>query len=191
MKDASLIETRLQIVRPHRIARRFVALGVVFALLGALALANLLSATVAATLMVGLMMAAAGILQLFHAFAVRPWQWCALWALGGLLYLAATIALLAHPLLAAVVLTLCLAIGLGMSGTIRILIFLATPDAGRGWMLMSGIASVAAAAMVGLGWPASALWALGLILATDLLFQGAMLILIGFGLRSARSSGLE
>jgi len=184
MKDTPLVQARLQISRSHPIARRFVALGVVFALLGSLALANLLSATVAVTLMVGFMMATAGILQLVHAFAVRRWQWCVLWGLGGLLYLAAAIALLVHPLLGALVLTLCLAIGLGMSGTIRILISLATPNRGRGWMLISGIASVAAAAMVGLGWPASALWALGLILAIDLLFQGVMLILIGFGIRS-------
>jgi len=50
-------------------------------------------------------------------------------------------------------------------------------------MVMSGIAGIAAAVIIGLGWPINALWILGLMLAVDLIFQGVALLAIGFSIR--------
>jgi len=171
---------------PSRLGRRaagwFIGVGTVLALLGLVASIDPLLATFATTFMVGVIMAAAGIVQLIHAFAVRRWTWSSIWGLAGLLYLGAAAAAIYDPLAAAALLTLWLAVALGMSGTIRILIAMGDRGHGWGWLLASGIASVAASAMVGWGWPMNALWVLGLVLAIDLLFQGVMLLLMGAAL---------
>ena len=49
---------------------------------------------------------------------------------------------------------------------------------------LSGIISIIAAVLVALAWPWNGLWLLGIILVIDLLFQGTMLMLLGFSLRS-------
>ncbi|WP_286771807.1 hypothetical protein, partial [Sphingomonas sp. 66-10] len=57
---------------------------------------------------------------------------------------------------------------------------------GRGGLLVSGLFSIAAAFLIGAGWPGDAIWVLGVIVAVDLLIQGAMLMLISLTLRPLR-----
>lgn len=164
----------------------FVALGAALTLLGLIAAANLLLATLAATVMVGAAMLTGAILQLAHAFVVRRWTWALLWGLSAALYLVAASAVIYDPLLAAAFLTLWLAIALGASGAFRLFIALGEGRPGWGWMLFSALVSILAALVVGFGWPLNALWMPGLVLSIDLLFQGFALMLTGFGLRDAR-----
>ena len=81
---------------------------------------------------------------------------------------------------------LVLAASVGASGFVRIGIALGARAHGWGWMLASGLISIAAAVLIAIGWPANAIWVLGFILAIDLLFQGTMLMFIGFTLKSRR-----
>ena len=163
----------------------FVGVGAALALLGLIASTNLIFATMVATYVVGATMFAGGIVQLVHAFGVRRRGWIAFWIVSGLLYLTAAASVIYDPLFAASLLTLFLAISLGASGLARIGIALGWRGHGWGWMLASGIVSIAAALVVALGWPINAVWILGLVLAVDLSFQGIMLMLIGFTLREA------
>ncbi|WP_336966121.1 HdeD family acid-resistance protein [Sphingobium aquiterrae] len=163
----------------------FVAVGAALTLLGGIASANLLLSTVTATFMVGGFMFAGGVLQLAHAFGVRRRGRVVFWALSGLLYLIAAAGILYDPLFAAALLTLFVAISLGASGIVRVALAIGTSTKGRGWVLASGLVSLAAAVVIAIGWPVNALWMLGLILAIDLLFQGISLMLLGFTLRSA------
>ena len=48
--------------------------------------------------------------------------------------------------------------------------------AGWGWGVASGLASIAVGALVLLGWPTTAVWALGLLLGIDLLITGISLV---------------
>lgn len=170
-----------------RIWEGFVGAGAALVLLGMLAAANLLLATFAVTYMVGVMMLAGGILQLCHAFGLRHWSSATLWALSGLFYVAAAVAVMADPLSAAGLLTLALGVTLGVSGLARAGIAIGWQGADSGWMLVSGLVSIAVATVIALGWPANALWLLGLLLVIDLVTQGAMLALTGFTLRAAGS----
>jgi uncharacterized membrane protein HdeD (DUF308 family) len=164
----------------------FVGIGAALGLLGLVASANLLLAAIAATYVVGAAMFAGGILMLVHAFGVRRWGWAAFWTLSGLLYLAAAAVVLYEPLFAARLIVLVLAASVGASGFVRIGIALVARAHGWGWMLASGLISIAAAVLIAIGWPANAIWVLGFILAIDLLFQGTMLMFIGFTLKSRR-----
>lgn len=166
----------------------FVGIGAALALLGLLASANLLLTAIAATYVLGAAMFAGGILMLVHGFGVRRWGWAVFWALSALLYLAAAAAVLKEPLLAASVIVLILAASVGASGLVRIVVAVGARTHGWGWMLASGLISVAAAFLIAIGWPANAVWVLGFILAFDLVFQGTMLMLVGFTLKGQRAA---
>jgi len=165
--------------------RWFIVLGIALILLGAIASANLFITTVAATFYVGAIMLVAGAFQIIHAFGVRKWARFAFWLLSGLLYLVAAAAMFLDPLFAASLLTLFLAVSLALSGSLRLFIAMTTrAPSGWGWMAASGIASIAVALVIALGWPVNSIWVLGLVLSIDLLFQGVALVLIGLSLRS-------
>lgn len=163
------------------------ALGVALVLLGLCASANLFFATIATIYYVGAMMLVGGVFQIVHAFGTRKRGAAGLWTLSGLLYLLAGLSAFLDPLFAAALLTLLLAVFLGASGLLRLWVAFGTDVAGRGWIVVSGIASILVAVAIGIGWPVNTLWILGLILAVDLLFQGVALLAVGFSMKTSRA----
>lgn len=165
----------------------FVALGVVLLVLGILALGNLLVATLASVFFVGIMMILGAVAQVIHAFRMKGWEGFFYWLLGGLLYGAAGVIAFIDPALAAVALTLLLAVALIASGILRIWTGgRLRPAPGWGWVVASGVVSTLAGIVFALGWPVNSLWLLGLVLAIDLTFQGVSAIVIGLTLKAAR-----
>lgn len=165
----------------------FVALGVALLVLGFLAFGNLLAATLASVFFVGAMMIVGGVIQVVHAFQVRGWGGFLLWLLSALLYAVAGVLVFANPALAAVTLTLVLAVALIASGVLRVWTGIRLrPSSGWGWVVASGVVSVLAGVVFALGWPVNSLWLLGMVLAIDLVFQGVSAIAFGLALRSAR-----
>ena len=47
-----------------------------------------------------------------------------------------------------------------------------------GWMLVSGIADLILAALIIVGWPGTATWALGLIVGVNLITSGAAIVMV-------------
>ncbi len=167
----------------------FTGLGAALAVLGVIASANLILATMAATFAAGAAMFAGGILQLAHALAVRRWNWATIWTLSGLLYLGAAASLLYDPWFAAGLLTLILGVTLGAAGLARGIVAVGWRGSGWGWMLASSLVSIALAVLIMLGWPGDALWVLGFVLAVDLIVQGIALTLVGLMLRARPVGG--
>jgi uncharacterized membrane protein HdeD (DUF308 family) len=165
--------------------RWFVGVGTILVLLGIVATANLFLSAMAATFFVGASMVGGGVLMLAHAFQVRPLRWALFWVLAGALYLFAAMTFAWDPLLGASFVVLLLVLFLGASGLARLAIAIAWRREGKAWTFASGLISVVAAILIGLGWPQNSPEVLGLILAFDLLFQGLMLIAIGFALSNA------
>lgn len=164
----------------------FMLLGVALLILGFVALSNILVATVASVFFVGVMMMAAGIAEIIHAFSLRSWGSFALWLLSGLVYAVGGLLAFYNPLLAASVLTLILAATLVAAGVLRLWVgFQSRPEKGWGWVVFSGVVTLLAGIVVAIGWPVNTLWVLGLILAIDLTMQGAALVAFGFGLKSS------
>ncbi|OVZ58455.1 hypothetical protein CDO44_14560 [Pigmentiphaga sp. NML080357] len=162
----------------------FVALGVLMLILGFVAGVYVLAATVASVLFVGVMMLVAGIGQLVQAWRVKGWRGFLLWTLSGLLYAIAGGLALYNPLAGAAVLTLLLGAFLIAAGVLRLWVwFQHRSQQGWGWLALSGVITLLAGLLVAVGWPANSLWILGLLLAIDLLFQGATLVMLGLALR--------
>jgi uncharacterized membrane protein HdeD (DUF308 family) len=166
----------------------FVALGVGLLVLGILAFGNLLAATVVSVFYIGVLMIIGAVAQVVHAFQVRNWGGFFFWLLSGLLYGVAGILTFSNPTLAAVALTLVLAIALVASGILRLMLSLRMRNlySGWGWIAASGVVTLLVGIVFALGWPADTLWLLGLVLAVDLTFQGIAAIAYGLALRAER-----
>lgn len=165
----------------------FIALGVVLLALGVYALFNLFAATIASVFLIGVLMVIGGVARIVHAFQVEKKSWLAFWLLSGVLYAVAGVLALANPVLGAAVFTLLLAASLIASGLVMIVAsFTSKAGQGRWWILLSGVVTAIAGLILAAGWPLSGVWALGMILAIDLTFQGWALIAFGLALRSAR-----
>jgi uncharacterized membrane protein HdeD (DUF308 family) len=130
--------------------------------LGVIAFADLVIATVASVLYVGALMLISGIMQIVHAFQVKKWSGFFYWLLSGVVYGAAGIITFYNPLLAATALTLALSVTLMVAGGHRIWTGIQSrPGTRWGWIIASGVITLLAGIIVALGWPVSSLWALG------------------------------
>ena len=166
-----------------RTKRWFFGIGAALAMLGFIASANLMFAAIAAVYIVAAAMFAGGLLMFLHGFAIKHWNWAILWILCGLLYAGAAVVILYYPLRAANYLALGFAMLFAVVGMMRVVAALAQRRHGWGWLFVSGLFSLAAAFFIGAGWPADAIWVLGVIVAVDLLIQGSVLMLISLTLR--------
>lgn len=162
----------------------FLALGVILLIFGALAAANIMVATTVSVFYVGLLMIAAGVVEIVHAFSVKGWGNTIFAVAAGLLYTIAGIFAFIDPVMTSKVITLFLGIALIVAGVVRIVHALSDRNNNsRIWILFSGVITALAGTVILIGWPVNSLWILGLFLAIDLLIQGVAYTMLGLGLR--------
>jgi uncharacterized membrane protein HdeD (DUF308 family) len=167
-----------------------VALGVVYVIVGLVALGSIVTATAATVLLVGIMMVIAGIAEVFSAFQIRTWGKFTLWLLLGALYIFAGVTTFQNPVLAAVLLTFLLGLALFASGGMRLILAFGMKES-TPWILVavSGAITLLLGLVILARWPVSSVYVLGLFLGMDLVIAGASWIGIGLDLRArARSS---
>jgi uncharacterized membrane protein HdeD (DUF308 family) len=164
-----------------------VALGIIYVIVGLVALGSVAIATAASVLVVGIMMVVAGIAEVFNAFQVRTWGKFALWLLLGALYIFAGIITFQNPLLAAVLLTFMLGVALVISGVMRLIIAFSMKESTPwAWVALSGAITSILGLVILARWPVSSVYVLGLFLGIDLVIAGASWIGIGLDLRARR-----
>lgn len=162
----------------------FVAFGVLIALLGALAIALVVSATIASVFLIGIFIVFAGAVEIFVGFGSRTWSRFFLWVAAGLLYLVAGAIAIAQPFFAAVIFTLLLGAGLLATGVVRLWLAWHLPAGQpKGLVVFSGAVTACLGLVITLGWPGDSLFILGMLLGIDLIFYGAGWIGFGFLLR--------
>jgi len=151
---------------------------------GVWALLNPPAATLAATLIAGWTFMAIGVLQIVQSFQVKEWAGF-LWSLlFGVLLLLAGLSLVFNPLAGMISLTLLVAALFLATGVVKIVYsFSLRPISGWGWVLISGIVSVALAVMIMADFPWSAAAVLGILLGVELISNGVLFLLIALGLR--------
>jgi uncharacterized membrane protein HdeD (DUF308 family) len=157
----------------------FLVEGIILVVLGLIAIVVPPVATLAVELLFGWLFLLSGIVGLITTFWMRnaPGFWWSL--LSALLGIAAGIVLLVWPLSGVLSLTLVLIVFFTIEGIASIMYALEHKRelTGRwGFMLSSGIIDLAIAAIILLGLPGSAAWALGLLVGINLAFGGAALI---------------
>jgi uncharacterized membrane protein HdeD (DUF308 family) len=159
----------------------FVALGALAVLFGLVALALVISATLAAVYAIAVFMIIAGGSEIVVGLGSKSWGRAFLWVVAGLFYIVAGAFALAQPGHAAVILTLMLGISLVATGITRIYIGSHLHTHARTMVIVGGVVTLLVGLLVIMGWPNNSIIILGTLLGVDLLFTGVTWI--GFGLR--------
>jgi uncharacterized membrane protein HdeD (DUF308 family) len=161
-----------------------IALGVIYVIVGFIALGSVVMATAASVLVVGIMMVIAGVAEIINAFQIKTWGKFFVWLLLGALYVVAGFVTFENPLLAAALLTLMLGAALVASGITRIFLGFSMKEGTLWlWVVLSGVITLLLGLVILAHWPVSSLYVLGLFLGIDLVMAGASWIGIGFGLK--------
>ena len=165
--------------------------GVALIVLGVLAIAAPLLATIAVEIYIGWLFLIAGIVGLvamFYADDVAAFLWTLVTAA---LSLALGVLLLYRPIAGTVTLTLALTAFFVAEGVFQIVTSIAyrkvLPNA-WGWLLASGFCDLILVAIIIASWPLSAAWTLGLIAGVNLLTSGWAIVMAAFAARDAVKS---
>jgi uncharacterized membrane protein HdeD (DUF308 family) len=161
--------------------------GILLVILGLLAIARPLVASVAITIFLGWMFMISGIAGLILTFWARqmPGFWWSI--LSALIALGAGVLLISNPGQGVVSLTLVLGVFFVMEGVASIMYALQHRGelGGRwAWMVAAGILDLIISGMIITGLPSSAEWAIGLLVGINLLFGGSTLIGMATAARS-------
>ena len=168
--------------------RRMTALGVIAMVLGVLAMLAPFAAGMSIVFLLGALVAAVGALRMFWAFRAGSLG-RGVWVFAiGTLTLFCGVAMLANPLFGSGVLTILLAVYFVLDGTAEIIAGLSGRGQSRGWLLFSGIVSLALGVLIWLQFPLSGAWAMGILLGIKLLFVGIGMLVGGSAVRKLAAS---
>lgn len=162
-----------------------VAMGILMIILGALAIVYPVLTSVGVTLVLGVVLVGAGIVQLVYAFGVRGWRGFFWHILIAATYGVIGVMLLTYPLGGLITLTFLLALYFLISGVLKIVVSLTSRNvSGWGWVLTSGILSLILGALIWMSWPVGSLWFIGLLVGIDLVFAGFSLAAMSVSVHS-------
>ena len=133
----------------------FLVVGIVLVILGTVAIGSAVAMTIVSVLFLGWLLIVGGVFEVVHGFSHRPWSGFFINLLGGVLYAVAGLVMVANPALAAVTLTLVIAVMLIVAGLFRLLIAFSTPLHHRGWLVLNGAISILLGVMIWRAWPVS------------------------------------
>lgn len=165
-------------------------IGIVFVVIGSLAILMPQVSTLAVELTIGWLFVLSAAAYAWSAFSLRGG-----WKIAGALGMAALslvigLILLLYPLRGILTLTLVMAAFFFAGGGVKVWAALANRQVkGWWWGLISGIASLVIGVIIVAGWPGTATWALGLLFGIDLLFAGWALIAIYPALKGEGPTG--
>jgi len=167
--------------------RLFMFQGVVMIVLGVLGVAAPVAATIAVEIYIGWLFLISGIVGLVAMFSAKDIP-AFLWSLiTAALSLAVGALLVWRPIAGAISLTILLTAFFIAEGVFQIATSIAYRDVisrSWTWMLVSGISDLVLAAIIILGWPMSAVWALGLLVGINLITSGWAIVMAALAGRS-------
>jgi uncharacterized membrane protein HdeD (DUF308 family) len=158
-------------------------LGMALIVVGGLACAFALTATVATVLALGSLLLVGGGFQLGSAVWARNWQGFFLFLLTGILYVVAGGLMIEHPVASAEGLTLMLAAAFLAGGLLRLVASLTHHFPGRGWLAINGVVTLLLGFLIWRRWPVSGLWIIGLFAGIDLIVSGVACVLLAVAAR--------
>ncbi|HEY2523566.1 MAG TPA: HdeD family acid-resistance protein [Candidatus Binataceae bacterium] len=176
-----VVSTGIEEVRKH--TTWFLVVGIALVILGMVAIGSAVAMTIVSVLFLGWLLIIAGIFEVIHGFSRRPWSGFFINLLGGVLYAVAGLVMVANPALAAVTLTLVIAVMLIVAGLFRLFIAFSTPLHHRGWLVLNGAISILLGVMIWRAWPVSGLWVIGMFIGIDMIVDGWTEIMLALSAR--------
>lgn len=164
----------------------FLALGIIFVILGFIGLGMTFALTLASVLMYGILLLVGAGVQFVDAAKRNGWKGIVWHVLIALLYLVAGIAVILDPLLASVILTLMLAGALIIVGLARsVMAFQMRGVRNWLWPLLGGVISIILGSAIMANWPVSGLWIIGLFVSVELIVNGWSYIFVALAAKNA------
>ena len=178
----------LDVQIPHEIVQYwgwFLAFGICLLLLGVVAVARSVTATIVSMLFFGWLLVLACIIEVTQAILVGHWVGFFHHLVAAILFGVTGFLIVTRPLLGAEVATILMAVFFLISGLFQFVgsWWVALP--GWGWQALDGIIAFVLGLFVLAQWPASGLWVIGLFIGIDLIFYGAAWIALALGLRAS------
>jgi uncharacterized membrane protein HdeD (DUF308 family) len=167
--------------------RAFLIEGIVLLILGVFAIVIPNVATLAVEVFIGWVLLVSGVVGLISTFRMRSAPGFGWSLLSAVIAIAAGVILLAWPLSGVLSLTLILTAFLTIEGVASIMMALTHRhgfSARWALLLVSGLIDLVLAALIFLGLPATAAWAIGLLVGINMVFGGSALISMALQARS-------
>jgi uncharacterized membrane protein HdeD (DUF308 family) len=169
----------------HQVPRWSILWAIVLVIFGFLAIALPLATSFGVVLIIGWLLMLSSVTQLLHAFQYKGigsifWK-CAV----ALLYLAAGIYFVVHPLLSLVTLTLAIGIFFVAEAAIDfVAYFKVRKFPGSGWILFDGIGTFILGLWIWRQWPLSSAWAIGTLVGISMLMTGITRLMVTLAART-------
>jgi len=156
-------------------------MGVLFIVLGLVAIGEPLVAGLAVAVLAGWLLLAGGIVHAVSAFRAGGAKSVIWHALLAVLYLAGGVYFVTHPLLGLGTLTLFLSVILLVEGVVWVVAYFQLRS--NIWMLLNGVITLVLGLMIWAGWPSTSVWAIGTLLGVNLVMTGMSILFAGAALR--------
>jgi uncharacterized membrane protein HdeD (DUF308 family) len=162
----------------------FIAIAVVFMLLGLLAIIEPGVAGLAVTILVGWVLIFGGVAHLVATFSGGGvgrviWQ-----SLIGIVYVLGGFYFVTHPILGLGSLTLLLGGVLLAEAVFETIAYFRSRSAhGSGWLLVNALFALLLGGLIWAGWPSSSVWAIGTLMGVKLIMTGASRLAFGLAIR--------
>ncbi len=130
--------------------------------------------------MVAVLIAAAGITMTLYAFKAETfWRGLAQFLFGGITLLCG-VAMFVQPMFSMWTITAVLMAYFVVDGIFTVVVgFQAKPVDGWGWVVFSGVSSIALAILLYMDWPVSGQYAIGVLVGVRLIFAGWSIAMLG------------
>ena len=160
------------------------ALGILMAVLGTVALFIMPAATIGTVMVLGWLLVVSGIFEGVHAFRVRSWGGLFLHLIAGILGVLVGLLVVTHPALGALGWTLLFASFFTVIGLFRTIAAIRLKFPNWGWATFDGIVTLGLGILLWASWPVSALWFLGLAVGISLILRGWTYIMFAIAIHN-------
>jgi uncharacterized membrane protein HdeD (DUF308 family) len=163
----------------------FLAFGIALVLIGVLAIARAVAATVVSMLFFGWLLVIAAGIEIVQAIMVGKWVGLYHHWLGAILFGVLGALIVWRPLVSAEIVTLLMGAFFLVAGLFQLItpIVVSLPE--WGWHVLNGIITLVLGILILAQWPVSGLWVIGLFVGIELIFYGGAWIALALRLRSA------
>jgi uncharacterized membrane protein HdeD (DUF308 family) len=167
----------------------FVAMGVLFILLGIFAIAEPFAAGLAVTLLVGWLLVIGAVAHFITAFKGGGAKHVLFQVLVGVVYLIGGLYFLTHTIMGVSTLTLLLSGVILAEGVLEIVAYFRLRSMhGASWMLINGVVTLLLGGLIWFHWPSSSVWAIGTLVGVNLLMTGISRLMLGLAARKLASA---
>lgn len=181
--NEELLKAEIHEVREHR--TWFLVMGILLIIFGTIAVGYAFGMTIISMIFLGWLLIISGVFEVIHGIVRRQWKGFFINLIGGVLYSVAGLVILANPGIAAITLTLLIAMILIAAGAFRLFVAFTTAMEHRWWLVFNGAISILLGLLIWRSWPVSGLWVIGLFIGIDIIIDGWTEVMLAMAARSA------